>query len=525
MTEFTLSLNGSAKIPAFEDMYCNPCPEVTLADSNPPESFGTIWGYKPENGFNVTSEYGFFFNAAWIDRVGIYCDSSIGTAEGKRQILAYSPPQDLVSTVVNSSINTKYPKLDDGVMWNGVVLAGQNPMDCNIAYNGTGYFDHGIGYERYIQWYLKMCAEYKERLFVKLHPFVASEPFYVKLFEDLARPYGCTVGVAGFSIFDHCEKVVTYSSTIILDCWMRDIPVEQHGPGFFQSYTASEGKQLANFLMWKFCTPLDQSRGQWFKLWKEFKSNPDQLYPIPEQLSWGQWFVDKHLDKKDVATLSSFNKCAPLEVPSVATADDIVSRNRDDSDLEFKYPDMIDKKGAPTHRQRYEAASSLIKRDQMVLDIGCGYGLGCHVMGCNNVFSNIVGVDFCEAAIVKANAEHKLLNVEFVHADVTQLEPTPETIDLITMFEVLEHVKDPNQLVAYAAKTLVKGGRLLISTPNGALCDVKDYNYHIQHFTMMQLKRLLKLNGLRIDAALYQTPAGVFIPYETKLLFVYCSKL
>ena len=41
-----------------------------------------------------------------------------------------------------------------------------------------------------------------------------------------------------------------------------------------------------------------------------------------------------------------------------------------------------------------------------------------------------------------------------------------ETLEFITMFHVIEHVKDPKSIIKTLNKLLVPGGHLVIETPN-----------------------------------------------------------
>jgi SAM-dependent methyltransferase len=95
-----------------------------------------------------------------------------------------------------------------------------------------------------------------------------------------------------------------------------------------------------------------------------------------------------------------------------------------------------------------------------VLDLGCRYGAltRAYVEG-----NDVVGVDVDRDAL----AEAAKLGIETRWADVEQ--PLPfedESFDVVVAGELLEHVRDPERLVADARRLLRPGGRLVGSVPN-----------------------------------------------------------
>lgn len=96
-----------------------------------------------------------------------------------------------------------------------------------------------------------------------------------------------------------------------------------------------------------------------------------------------------------------------------------------------------------------------------LLDVGCGGGLlAPHVHGYRHV-----GVDLSETALAVA-AEH---GVEPVRADVAALPFDDERFDVVVAGEILEHVEDPEVVVAEALRVLRPGGTLVIDTINATL--------------------------------------------------------
>lgn len=95
-----------------------------------------------------------------------------------------------------------------------------------------------------------------------------------------------------------------------------------------------------------------------------------------------------------------------------------------------------------------------------VLDLGCRYGaLTLAYLDGNE----IVGVDIDREAL----AEAARLGIETRWADVEQPLEFPDAVfDVVVVGELLEHLRDPDAVVAEARRVLRPGGRLVGSVPN-----------------------------------------------------------
>lgn len=78
---------------------------------------------------------------------------------------------------------------------------------------------------------------------------------------------------------------------------------------------------------------------------------------------------------------------------------------------------------------------------------------------------------------------------------------------MITMNDVIEHLKDPNEHIAFGKSRLSKNGLLFITTPNsnswigkimGKGWGVYDGNEHMVIFSEHSMNRLLERHGLRV---------------------------
>jgi len=100
---------------------------------------------------------------------------------------------------------------------------------------------------------------------------------------------------------------------------------------------------------------------------------------------------------------------------------------------------------------------------QRVLDIGCGGGLLSEGMAIRG--ADTLGIDMSPTAIAVAreHAEGQAITaLSYLNMPLEQLET--QHFDLITCLEMLEHVPDPQGIVAQAARRLKPGGHLIVST-------------------------------------------------------------
>jgi ubiquinone/menaquinone biosynthesis C-methylase UbiE len=115
------------------------------------------------------------------------------------------------------------------------------------------------------------------------------------------------------------------------------------------------------------------------------------------------------------------------------------------------------------HLARYAFAARFAPQSR-VLDIGCGTGYGTAALAQSAQMA--IGIDLSAEAIEYAREHYPLSNVTFEIAPATTLPFTAAWFDLITAFEVIEHVDNWCDLLIEARRVLRSNGVLLVSTPN-----------------------------------------------------------
>lgn len=115
------------------------------------------------------------------------------------------------------------------------------------------------------------------------------------------------------------------------------------------------------------------------------------------------------------------------------------------------------------HISRYAFASRYC-RGKRVLDVGCGAGYGAAHLA--QPAERVTAIDISAEAISEARRRYPVPNVQFEVASATSIPFADASFDVVTAFEVIEHIEEWNRLITEAARVLAPGGLALISTPN-----------------------------------------------------------
>lgn len=124
-------------------------------------------------------------------------------------------------------------------------------------------------------------------------------------------------------------------------------------------------------------------------------------------------------------------------------------------------PGLVDVNLLNEHRARY-AFAQRFAAGRRVLDAGCGSGYGAAALA--RSAAEVTGIDAAGDAIQYAREHFGAANVRFEQGLCNALPDGP--FDLITAFEVIEHLEDWRGLLEEARRVLAPGGRFLVSTPN-----------------------------------------------------------
>ncbi len=163
----------------------------------------------------------------------------------------------------------------------------------------------------------------------------------------------------------------------------------------------------------------------------------------------------------------------------------------------------------------FDRAVELVKiwRPKSILEIGCGSGEFLQKIRSGVEYS--FGIDINDVALAKARAK----GLEVSSTDVSRLD---RTFDMIVLFEVLEHLRAPGELLKAIDKKLNPNGVLVIAVPNpdGYL---KDLNlvlldmppHHNSGWRKETFEKLADMLGLKIVS--YEVEPIRYVHYQTLL--------
>jgi 2-polyprenyl-3-methyl-5-hydroxy-6-metoxy-1,4-benzoquinol methylase len=181
---------------------------------------------------------------------------------------------------------------------------------------------------------------------------------------------------------------------------------------------------------------------------------------------------------------------------------------------EFNVPAGTWPTGESAHRLHKWTAKTIRKVEKLIdrprtqirlLDVGCSSGA--FVYAASKLGVQAEGVEPAEEPC--KTATEKGLKVHQGYLE--ELGLPPESYHVVTLFEVLEHIKDPMSLLRESARILVNGGVVIIRTGNadswtvGCLKDRWEYfslsrhGGHVSFFTPGSMHRLSEESGFSVE--------------------------
>lgn len=225
---------------------------------------------------------------------------------------------------------------------------------------------------------------------------------------------------------------------------------------------------------------------------------PDAADGRPRCRLCGADAVERWVEKRGYA-IHRCRRCGNAFVPDAAVP----------ADLEALYTAAYFGGGEATGYPSYEADGPLIERSLArrmrwlarvagrgrLLDVGAAYGFG--LRAARAAGFDAMGVEIAPeaAAAARARAGVPVLAADFLAADL------PGGFAAITMFDVLEHMRDPRACVARARELLAPGGVLAVETGDvaspwarllGRRWYFLDPPQHLSYFTAAGLAAMMR---------------------------------
>lgn len=172
--------------------------------------------------------------------------------------------------------------------------------------------------------------------------------------------------------------------------------------------------------------------------------------------------------------------------------------------IERLVPDELEAQDATGHETfqlhlaRYRFAARFLGAGA-VLDGACGVGYGSHLLAEAGT-CQVTGIDLDGAAVAYAQAHYAHPRVHFEQADATTF--NGGSFETIVSLETIEHVPDPEAVVANYNRLLKPGGTLVASVPITPSTDVNPY--HLHDFTAATFRKMFEARGFREVDNLFQ---------------------
>ncbi len=149
------------------------------------------------------------------------------------------------------------------------------------------------------------------------------------------------------------------------------------------------------------------------------------------------------------------------------------------------------------------------KTNIKILDYGCGVGSTAIYLANKKNF--VIGYDISEIAIKAAIQFSKNTNLQSNTKFTSKIKEVNKiknsSLDLILCLEVIEHVKEEDELIKLFYSKLKKGGRVILSTPSnnaplyklGLLKKFDNRVGHLRRYDKNRLKKIFNENKLTIE--------------------------
>jgi 2-polyprenyl-3-methyl-5-hydroxy-6-metoxy-1,4-benzoquinol methylase len=157
--------------------------------------------------------------------------------------------------------------------------------------------------------------------------------------------------------------------------------------------------------------------------------------------------------------------------------------------------------------RRHMAIVTRYAKSGKLLDVGCSTGLFLH--RAKQAGFDCGGVEF---SLESAEFARRQFGMDVLHGDISTAAGRAGSYDMVTMFDVIEHVPDPSNDIRTVCDLLKPGGLFILSTPNidglfprlsYPFAKMLDYwphpepPHHLFQFSVRTMAALLERNGFQ----------------------------
>ena len=155
-------------------------------------------------------------------------------------------------------------------------------------------------------------------------------------------------------------------------------------------------------------------------------------------------------------------------------------------------------------------------QQRTILDFGCGTGFMMTVLA---QFGKVKGFDSSPKSI-ELSRKRGIENT-FLCSDFTTISQSEEAFDIVTLFDVLEHVHEEEELLNCLKKIIKKNGYIFLTVPAYQwLWSGEDHvSKHLRRYTKSGLKKVLEKSNFTIERATYFN--FWLLPFQILTIFFY----
>lgn len=168
-------------------------------------------------------------------------------------------------------------------------------------------------------------------------------------------------------------------------------------------------------------------------------------------------------------------------------------------DLRYSFRNLNPLVTDPEHNHR-EFLKDAPNKGGKLLDVGTGTGY--FLAAADKLDYDSYGIDFDQEAIITARDIFKLKNAYVGDVDYAIEKFGEHYFDVLTLFEVMEHLDKPKEFLVKARQLLKSGGHIAISVPfRGSWNVFKKFDKpprHLTRWNQKSMKNFLESNGFKV---------------------------
>lgn len=136
-----------------------------------------------------------------------------------------------------------------------------------------------------------------------------------------------------------------------------------------------------------------------------------------------------------------------------------------------------------------------------VCDVGCGQGLNTVFFADDFPESQVLGIDLSNSGIAYANKNYGGARIQFECGNILDFELSAQKFDMVTAFELLEHIEDWKSIAIAMTKAATK--YIMVSVPIGRMRAYEVNHGHYRNFQRGELEHFFEQNGFNTVEVYY----------------------